>query len=372
VAVARDRRRRFGLAPPAGASVVVIPVEFAPLAAAVQANCDRSDARHAQDLTLCTYLLEMRELYRWERAAPFGAPLPQAEVSAWIAAREARWDEVAEDDLAPLPVGDRAFDPYDVDAVNDALAGRGLVYGAGIGRFGKPQFFLADLLRDEEANGCHVLVAGREHARDLSGEPGASRGGTIYVRRESLTRWLWERAEGWRAHRRDGALQAALAAYGFGADPAAAMAAMVDGEESVIVLHEQGECRAAALLGPGWEGLLSSLSRRRTELFVRAVRDLLADCLTTLPALLADDRAAGSVHFWFANLQGMRRELFPGAVAAYARWCAGENESLLAAVAAGAAHWQRVAERMLACAASAGAAPEDALDALAAEAATRL
>ena len=350
----------------------MIPAEFAPLAAAVQANCDRSDARHAQDLTLCTYLLEMRELYRWEQAVPFGAPLPQAEVSAWIAAREALWDEVAEDGLAPLPIGDGLFDPYDVDTVNDALAGRGLVYGAGIGRFGKPQFFLADLLRDEDAQGCRVLVAGREHARDLSGAPGASRGGTIYVRRESLARWLWERAEGWRAHRRDGALQAALAAYGFAADPAAAMAAMVDGEERAIVLHEQGECRAAALLGPAWEALMASLSRRRTELFVRAVRDLLADCLTTLPALLADERAAGSVHFWFANLQGTRRELFPGAVAAYARWCAGEQSALQAVVEAGASHWQRAAERMLECATPRGATPDDALDTLAAEAATRL
>jgi len=47
---------------------------------AVQANCDVSDARHARNMTLCTYLLEMRELFRWERGAALTAPLPRADV----------------------------------------------------------------------------------------------------------------------------------------------------------------------------------------------------------------------------------------------------------------------------------------------------
>ena len=43
------------------------------LARAVQANCDRSDARHAQDMSLCNYLLAMREYYRWEHDLPMQA-----------------------------------------------------------------------------------------------------------------------------------------------------------------------------------------------------------------------------------------------------------------------------------------------------------
>ena len=40
---------------------------------AVQTNCDIADARHAADLPLCIYLLQMREFYRWEHGLTFGA-----------------------------------------------------------------------------------------------------------------------------------------------------------------------------------------------------------------------------------------------------------------------------------------------------------
>ena len=32
---------------------------------AVQTNCHIADARHAQDLSLCTFLLQIREFHRW-------------------------------------------------------------------------------------------------------------------------------------------------------------------------------------------------------------------------------------------------------------------------------------------------------------------
>ena len=43
------------------------PDQLDALVAAVRTNCHVTDARHARDMTMCTYLLEMRELYRWER-----------------------------------------------------------------------------------------------------------------------------------------------------------------------------------------------------------------------------------------------------------------------------------------------------------------
>ena len=338
------------------------PPDLAPLLAAVRTNCHISDARHARDLTLCTYLLEMRELYRWEHGIAFGEPLRQAEVGAWIAEREALWTDLEAAPHVPLPVGDLSIDPYDVDRANRALLPRNIVYGAGIGRFGKPQFFLAALAREEWRDGVRVLVAGHEYARDLSGAPAASRERTINVRLESLQRWLWERAEAWRAHPADGSLQAALDGYGFATEPAAAMAAMVSAEAETLILHELGECRAAVDLGAEWEHLLMSLTRRRTEVFVRAVRDHLADCLVTLPVLL-DREARAALHFWFANLQGMRRALFPAIVAAYPSWHGhGSAEALRTAAAAGAQHWLRMAHSVLA---AHGIGGEDAVDALA-------
>jgi len=166
----------------------------APLIAAVRTNCHISDARHAREMTMCTYLLEMRELFRWERGLALGAPVPQRDVGAWMAEREALWSALEDAPHVPLPLPDRTVDPYAVDDANRALAPHGLVYGAGIGRFGKPQFFVAELARAERRDGLTVLVAGREYARDLTAAPAASRDGTIYVRLESLQRWLWERA----------------------------------------------------------------------------------------------------------------------------------------------------------------------------------
>ena len=317
------------------------------LVAAVRRNCAISDARHARELTMCTYLLAMREYYRWERGVALDAPLVRADVGAWLVAREAEWEALEEEDYRPLPLGGELVDPWDAEAVNRALLPEGLVYGAGIGRYGKPQFFVATLEREEWRGGSHVLVAGREHARDLDAAPAAMRGDTIYVRRESLARVLWEKAEAWGVRRGGGALKSALDAHGFEPGSAAALERMVEAEIETLILHELGEREAAALLGPAWERSLCDLHRRRASIFMRAVRDHLADCLVTLPELVRRD-ARASLHLWFANLDGMRRELFPRALDAYRAWLGGDRgEALLAAAEAGVGHWRRVCADVL-------------------------
>jgi len=317
------------------------------LVAAVRTNCAISDARHAREMTMCSYLLAMREFYRWERGVALGAPLARADVGAWLAARETEWEALEGADYRPLPLDGALVDPYDVAAVNRALVPEGLVYGAGIGRHGKPQFFVAALEREEWRGGSRVLVAGREHARDLDAAPGAMRGGTIYVRLESLARVLWEKTEAWAVARNEGALKSALDAHGFEAGSAAALERMVVAESEALILHELGEFEAAALLGPAWERSLCGLERRRASIFMRAVRDLLADCLVTLPVLV-EREARASLHLWFASLDGMRRELFPRVQDAYRAWCGGDRgHALLAAADAGATHWRRVCGEVL-------------------------
>jgi hypothetical protein len=331
---------------------------------AVRTNCHISDAQHGRNLTMCTYLLEMRELYRWERGLALGAPVPQAEVGAWMTQREALWSSLEDAAHVPLPFDAADVDPFDVERANHALVGHQLVYGAGIGRFGKPQFFLGALEREEWRDGVRVLIAGHEHARDLSAAPAASRNGTIYVRLESLQRWLWERAEAWMGKRGDGALKSALDGYGFTDAPGEAIANMTQAEAETLILHEMGECAAGRGLGPRWEEMLAGLSRRRNEVFVRAVRDHLADCLVTLPVLL-ERNAAASLHFWFANLHGMRQTLFPLLADAYVRWREGDGgRALRAAVGRGVPHWQRLATRVLELHATGADNTEDAIEAL--------
>lgn len=322
--------------------------QFDRLVAAVQRNCHIVDARHAREMTLCTYLLEMREFYRWEAGIAPGEPLARAEVGAWLNAREALWESLAGRDLAPLPLGDEEYDPFDVAAINRYLVPHRLVYGAGIGRFGKPHFFLGRLGRREDDDDLTVLVCECEYARDLTAIPAALQGGTVIVRREALRQWLWEKAEAWAMKRTPGALARALAAYGYEADPRAALERMTDAETATLILHERGEHAAGQRLGAAWEDRLACAPKRRAEILMRAVRDNLADCLVTLPALI-ERQAWPSLWFWFANFDGMRRELWP-ALAAFdvAQVGTGGTATLEAIVRRGAVHWEAVARRLLA------------------------
>lgn len=324
---------------------------MAALVNAVQTNCDIADARHARDVSLCTYLLGMREFYRWEHELPYGVSPPRDDVGRWIAEREARWELIADGEFVVVPVAGHEFDPFAAQQVNAALAGSGLVYGAGVGRFHKPHFFLGRLSREEQRGEARLLVCGCEYARDVSAIPAASQGATVIVRREALRQWLWEKAEGWNVKQQDGALKSALVAYGFDVDPQAAIERMADGEIETLVLHEEGEIAAGRLLGGGWARKLASFRGKRAELLARAVRDNLADCLVTLPGLLqrgAED-SLDSLHFWFSTFDGMRRELFPRLVTAYAESAVGAGGAaiLLDAAQAGRAHFAALGLRLL-------------------------
>lgn len=329
---------------------------FPRLVEAVQRNCHIADAHHAREMTLCTYLLEMREFYRWEAGIPLGDPLARSEVGAWLNAREALWEDLAGSEFAALPLGAAEFEPFAAAAINRLLVPHGLVYGAGIGRFGKPHFFLGRLARRETADGLEVLVCECEYARDLTAIPAALQGGTVIVRREALRQWLWEKAEAWAQKRSAGPLARALAAHGYPADAGDARAAlerMTDAETESVILHERGEHAAGRLLGPRWEEMLAGGAPRRAEILIRAVRDNLADCLVTLPAL-AERAAWPQLWFWFANFDGMRRELFPALAAFDAeKLGAGGTVALADLARRGAAHWERVARDLLAADAAA-------------------
>jgi hypothetical protein len=78
------------------------------------------------------------------------------------------------------------------------------------------------------------------------------------------------------------------------------------------------------------------------------VRDLLADCLSTLPALL--ERAnLPALHFYFATFDAPRRELFPQALQAYDDYARGGSEDRLwQVVREGRERWLEAARRLLA------------------------
>lgn len=322
--------------------------ELAPLVAAVQRNCDIADAHHAGEKSLCTYLLGMREYFRWEAGLPLGQAPERARLSGWIAERESRWETMRDEggSFTPLPLGD-GIDPFDEEAVTRCLTGHGLVYGAGVGLFGAPLFFLAACESDHQREGARVIVAGTELARGFVAPPAASRGATVIVRLDALRRWLWTRCETARRGPTESAFAAALRAYG-DPDDAASIERMAAGEAETLILHELGELQAATLLGNEWETMLAGIDDRRTELLVRAVRDLLADCLVTLPALL-EQQADASLHFWLAGFDGLRRVLAPELAAPFgAQPPRIDHAALARAAQRGRAAWREVAGELLA------------------------
>jgi len=313
----------------------------------VQKNCMIADARHARDMTMCTFLLEMREYYRWEMELPYSARLPKDELGDWLNARESEWNALEAADFAPLPINESGIDPFEADDINRALMPQGLVYSSGLGHFRKPHFVLAELKRAEVREGVQVLVAGCEYARDLIAPPAAMRDGAIFLRMDAVRRFLWNKYEEWSYKERDSALGRAFGHYDFERDVERGLDRMAEAEAEAMILHEVGEARAEKLLGPEWSDMLGRLNARHAELLARAVRDHLADCLVTLPTLL-EREATGSLHFYLANLSGQRRALFPTLPLAYENWLASGDPAPLRELAqAGEAHWLKAARRLI-------------------------
>ena len=314
---------------------------------AIRMNCHISDARHAGDYTLCVYLLKMREYYRWENNIPLSTPLPRQDLSDWLTQRETHWEILEDKSLETVPLRDTRYDPFDSIAINAGLNDRGFAYSSGYGRNMKPVFFFAELERREMHEGYTLIVAGREFARDLAAPPAMTRERTIYIRRESLRRMLWEKIEEWRWNKPANAMRSAIRCYDFDNAAERSLETMTETELHSALLHEIGEVEAGKLLGNDWEDMLAAVSPSKAEIMLRAVRDNLADCLVTLPALLQKAEPA-ALHFYIGNMGNMRKALFPALVSAYDAWTVSGNTRDLQAVSARATeHWQSLALGLL-------------------------
>lgn len=320
---------------------------FQELRSSVQKNCHLSDAEHARNYSLCVYLMKMREYYRWEKGLALSESISREDVGDWVMDRERLWDALEEEDYLPLSIGGELFDPFDEMGVNAAIETDGLVYSSGLGRGGQAHFFLARLESVRRFEDLTVYVSACEYARDLTSPPAMALGRRIFVRRESLRRHLWEMADESRWSKGTGPMGRALAVHGE-EDIEGFVDRMTDAEIETLTWHELGEVMAGEHLEPRWSDLLSRITGVKTELSVRAVRDHLADCKVTLPRLLDRDEPA-SIHLFFANLRGMRRELFPRLVESYDAWReSGATVEMRELVSDACAHWERVADDLLA------------------------
>jgi len=312
----------------------------------VQLNCHISDARHAGNYTLCIYLLKMREFYRWEKKHTFSDKLSTDDIGDWLTQREGLWADVENDDYHLLQINNEAWNPFESQAINQTLAAENLVYSGGYGFKEKPHFFLAELEENKTVNDYTIYISGKEYARDLTSPPAMSHNKTIYIRRESFKRLIWEHTDEWRWNKPENAMAKAIRCYDFDNDLETALSSMTDNELEAAILHEIGEIQAGEKLH-GWQQMMADITFTQAEIMARAVRDHYADTLHTLPTLIENNNQA-SIHFYFANLTNMRKHIFPSLVNAYNHWCETKNIKIIAQTAEKAVnHWQDIAEQML-------------------------
>jgi hypothetical protein len=249
----------------------------------VRWNCDIASAGQAGHFSLCGMLLRLRQLYKWEHGLdPWQEPEVDA-VLAWIARRESTWDDLEAADWRNLAWGDAAIDPFAVETLNAHLIPRNLAYGAGLSRGLTPTFFLGELLEVRQAGPLTILILGPELARDLDASPALCQGTLIYARREALAFYLWDRLAD-PTQQGNAYLQVALKEHNLVLqdllrDPEACreqFQAFLAGELEAVIRHETGEALEPSLKAT-FPAVLERFPQTRVELFVRTLKDALAD-----------------------------------------------------------------------------------------------
>ena len=322
-------------------------IQLTQLTKAVQQNCHIADAVHAGDYTLCVYLLKMREFYRWENGDRFSVNLENKTVGSWLRQREALWDTLDNVGYQEIELDNKLLSPFESGSINNNLLQHQLVYSGGIGVNNRPHFFLAELEHHEQNNDYVLYIAGKEYARDMSAPPAMSHKNNIYIRKESFRRLLWEKLETWRWNKPDNALGRAFACYDCQNNLDDALIKMTETEIDNVIQHERGEIQAGNLLGDEWHELLFSLPQSKASIMLRAIRDHLADSLTTLPSLLEKNSPA-SWHFYFGNLNNMRKDLYPSLIKGYDEWYkTGSLSKMMEVIKDGKQHWSKLCIQVL-------------------------
>jgi hypothetical protein len=253
------------------------------LVAQVRWNCQVASAGQAGLHSLCGTLLRLRQLYKWEHGLdPWQEPEPGL-VLAWVEEQERTWESLEGFPLQKPAWDGDVFDPFAVADLNGRLGSAGLAYGAGLCRGLAPTFFLGELKEARQEKGLTILVLGQELARDLDGTPALCQGDLIYGRQQTLAYYLWDRLSD-PVMQQNHFLKVALSACGLELRellrrPGACQKefqTLVAAELNAVLAHEVGEALEPSLKET-LPAVLSRYPQSRLELFVRALKDCLAE-----------------------------------------------------------------------------------------------
>jgi hypothetical protein len=293
-------------------------MDFEGLKEQIKYNCNVSDAKFWGYYSICGLLLRMRELYRSEKGMEFYETIAMEEISPWIGERDVLWNEMEKAELRNIEIGRNSFSPFDVDDINNILADKYFIYGAGFGRHMKPNFFLAQMI-DEVRSEDHydMYIVGKEYVRDIDTVPAMVQGRDIFVRKQRVKGLLWEKYFEMRSKKYAGLLDYAFRHFDIERteeplkDIDERIDAAVEKVTEMIILHEIGEVMEDRDVN-GWLELLGTFNGTKEEFILRAVKDVLADCSDHGPLqALIKNRDEGMLGFYAALLTGLHKIVFP-------------------------------------------------------------
>jgi hypothetical protein len=300
--------------------------ESSPLIQDIQHNCDISDARDHGIYSMCTMILKLRNLYKWEnQLQPWEEPVP-ADLLNWIEAKENGWETIAGESFRLLSISGKTMDPFALEEINSALCDDQVVYGAGYGRSMKTVFFLAEKIEGRSSEGCPILVLGKELAREMASPFAMVQDGLIIIRREALRFFFWDQIQEIRSCRNS--LPQALQPYGVFNNGVldqerlkSALDNIVDEEMNLFIYHEIGEILQTTFTSGTLRAIVGHFPGTVIEHVGRAVKDILADTHPHgLVSYIVRDRREASLGFYLSFLDGLRERLFPEGVKAWQRF----------------------------------------------------
>lgn len=284
----------------------------------VQYNCDVSDARDHGIYSMCSMVLKLRNLYKWEQGVePWNEP-ESAELLDWIDAKEQYWESLSNQSYRPIEINNSTYDPFDVDAINRVQARDNHYYGAGFGRSMKSIFFIAQKTDALEVEGCPVLLLGTEPVREMASPFAMAQDGIILIRTEPLRFFLWDHIQELQSSCRS-AFRYTLTSYGLLKNGVLdqqqfkeVLSDMVSQEMGLFIHHEVGEVLQKTLESSTLQAIIGRFPSSVIEFVCRAVKDILAD---THPrgvlSYITREQKDTSLGLYVSFLDGLRKELFP-------------------------------------------------------------
>jgi hypothetical protein len=285
---------------------------------AIRKNCIISNAHHSGLYSLCGLFLRLKDQYNWEQNNPPWNPTDKNHLLTWIDGQETLWLNYLDSPYEPIRIDGRTLNYLNNRVINHYLLPSGLYYGAGYGRGLKPTFFLGTVKEKRLFSGYTIFILDRDLACDLSLTPAQRQGRTIVIRLDPLRFFLWSKIQEMDQLEREGT-DLALGHYGWNPSlpPDAQLEALVRSEMETILFHELGEAKDRSIPRTLWRSLLFHFPLSRIELYLRTLKDLLADTHSggTLKYIVRKKKS-GSLGFYLSNLKGLRRSLFPEIVTA--------------------------------------------------------